>query len=144
SSSTMNWVLGSASTTVPSTSILSSCFFCSFLAIHFLATLTQDRKPLPASGSGRRIPICQRTQSPLASLSFALAAACTANRLLLFDAAQLALGNMPAFAAYRAQNAAVGHALAKPPQQRFLRLVRFQSDRCHIVRPHPLPYGILQ
>ena len=55
----------------------------------------------------------------------ALAPTRTTDRLFLFDAPQFALGYMPAFASYGAQDARVGHALAKAPKQLFLALARF-------------------
>lgn len=58
----------------------------------------------------------------------ALTTARAADRLFLFDAAQFALGYMPAFAPNRAQNTSVGHALAKATQQLFLTFAWLKFD----------------
>lgn len=58
----------------------------------------------------------------------ALATARAANRLFLLDAAQLALGNMPALASNRAQDSGIGHALAKATQQLFLTFAWLEFD----------------
>lgn len=60
--------------------------------------------------------------------AFALASARTADCLFLFDAAQFALGDVPAFAAHRAENPGIGHALAKAAQQLLLTFALLESD----------------
>jgi hypothetical protein len=54
----------------------------------------------------------------------ALLTARPANSLFLLNTAQFALGNVPALAANRAQNAALGDLLAKTLEQLVLRLIR--------------------
>ena len=71
--------------------------------------------------------------SNLTGRRFTLTTARTADRLLLLDPAQLALGNVPTLPADGAEDPAVRHAFTETPQERFLGFIWFQSHMCHIL-----------